>query len=161
MNTMRRPSGPIRNVAAKLLDAVISTIILVTAVAGFKGVRYLLSTDVRLWSRPIPVVNMMIQFSAYMHNKRFTFGDAMVGIEVTLDDQRSTWRAAALCRSVVAGLMFNPCSPVNLGSVALWSLAACSLVARKSMPGRELPWDFLAGTKALMARDGNPPEAAD
>ena len=46
--------------------------------------------------------------------------------------------------------------PVNLGSAALWAFAACSLVPRNSMPGKELPWDFLAGTKALMARSGNP-----
>jgi hypothetical protein len=161
MNTIRRPSGPIRNVAAKLLDAVIATMILATAVAGFKGVRYLLSTDVRLWSRPIPVVNMVIQFSAYMHSKRFTFGDAMVGIEVALDDQRLTWRAAAFYRSVVAGLMFNPYSPVNLGSVTLWAVAACSLVARKSVPGKELLWDSLAGTRALIAGSGDLPGAAD
>lgn len=161
MNTIRRPSGPIRNVAAKLLDAVVATIILAIAVAEFKGVRYLLFTDVRLWSRPIPVVNMVIQFSAYMYSKRFTFGDAMVGIEVALDDQRLTWRAAAFYRSVVAGLMFNPYSPVNLGSVTLWALAAYSLVARKSVPGKELLWDSLAGTRALIAGSGDLPGAAD
>ena len=86
---------------------------------------------------------------------------ALAGIEVALDDQRLTWRAAAFYRSVVAGLMFNPYSPVNLGSVTLWAVAVCSLVARKSVPGKELLWDSLAGTRALIAGSGDLPGAAD
>lgn len=150
MNDERELAGPLRNLFAKLLDATVAAFLIATAVTGVSGSVYPLLRHVKLWTRAVPTVNMLLQFGFYVHNGRRTLGDALVRIEVVVDDQKSSWRRAAFLRAVCASLMFSPHWPLSIGAVPLWAFTLYSLITGRYEPGKETAWDYASRTTALV-----------
>lgn len=150
MNDERELAGPLRNVCAKLLDAAVAALLIATAVVGVSGSMHPLLFHTRLWTKAVPITNMLLQFGFYVHNRRRTLGDAFVHIEIAADDKESSWRRTAFIRAVCASLMFSPHWPLNIGAVTLWPFTLYSLITRRCEPGKEIAWDYAARTTALI-----------
>lgn len=149
MKEERVSAGPFRNALAKLTDALVAVLTVATVVQGLtRGPVLVLILRFREWVGWVPLMNMVLQFSFYMHNKAQTIGDAMLGIEVIREKEKTSWPSEVSTRVVVSSIMFNPRWPPTIFVIALWVMAIVSLATGKGGNKGRLPWEI--GTRGVI-----------
>lgn len=155
MNSDYVPAGLLRDVLAKLIDALIAILMVATFVVGFTGGSvYALSMTARSWMRWVLGVNLFLQFSCYMRTGARSIGDTFVGIEVVRDDEKRSWRVVALYRALISSLMFEPRWPPTIFVIFLWACTLWSVATERGEPRNGLSWNL--GTRAIIATKQKP-----